>query len=41
MKSEFQFCDYLDGLTPESPAPVQADANGQFPVPAPGVWKEI
>lgn len=41
MKSNFQFCDYLDDLDYDSPAPVKADENGQFPVPIPGRWKEI
>jgi predicted dehydrogenase len=41
MQSDFQFCDYLDRLTPESPVPVRADANGQFPLPIPGQWTEI
>ncbi len=41
MKSRFQFCDYLDDLSYDSPAPVKADENGQFPVPIPGQWKEI
>jgi phage major head subunit gpT-like protein len=41
MNSRFQFCDYLDDLDYDSPAPVQADENGQFEVPVPGQWKEI
>jgi len=41
MKSDFQFCNYLDDLDYDSPAPVKADENGQFPVPIPGQWKEI
>ncbi len=41
MKSRFQFCDYLDDLDYDSPAPVKADENGQFEVPIPGQWKEI
>ena len=41
MGSNFQFCDNLDTLTENSPPPVKADANGQFPVPVPGQWKEI
>ena len=41
MKSNFQFCDYLDDLNFDSPAPVKADENGQFPVPIPGQWKEV
>jgi predicted dehydrogenase len=41
MASRFQFCDYLDKLNENSPVPVKADANGQFPVPVPGQWKEL
>ena len=41
MKSNFQFCDYLDDLSFDSPAPVRADENGRFPVPIPGQWKEV
>ena len=41
MASRFQFCDYLDKLTPESPVPVKADENGQFPLPVPPRWKEV
>jgi predicted dehydrogenase len=41
MASRFQFCDYLDTLSPESPAPVVPNENGQFPVPVPGKWKEV
>ena len=41
MKSNFQFCDYLDDLSYDSPAPVKADENGRFPVPIPGQWKEV
>lgn len=41
MNSRFQFCDYLDNLDYDSPVPVKADANGQFPVPLPEGWTEI
>ncbi len=41
MASRFQFCDNLDELTFDSPVPVKADANGQFPVPVAGLWKEL
>lgn len=41
MESKFQFCGYLDELSFDSPAPVKADQNGQFPVPVPGQWKEV
>ncbi|HOM17004.1 MAG TPA: Gfo/Idh/MocA family oxidoreductase [Thermoguttaceae bacterium] len=39
--SDFRFCDHVASLTADSPAPVQADANGRYPVPIPGAWKEI
>ncbi len=41
MNSRFQFCDYLDDLSFESKVPVKANDEGQFPVPVPGVWKEL
>ena len=41
MASNFQFCDYLEDLRYDSPAPVKADREGWFPVPIPGQWKEI
>ncbi len=41
MASDFMFCANVDSLTADSPAPVQADANGRYPAPVPGVWKEI
>jgi len=41
MQSKFQFCEYLDELNYDSPAPVKADKNGQFPFPIPGQWKEV
>jgi predicted dehydrogenase len=40
-KSQFQFCDYLDDLTPDSPPPVLADADGYFPAPIAGLWNEL
>jgi predicted dehydrogenase len=39
--SDFKFCPHVAGLTEESPAPVQADAQGRYPVPVPGRWTEI
>ncbi|MBC8875808.1 MAG: Gfo/Idh/MocA family oxidoreductase [Planctomycetes bacterium] len=39
--SEFQFCDYLDDLTCDSPPPVTADEEGYFPAPVAGEWKEL
>jgi len=41
MKSRFQFCDYLDNLSADSPGPVKIDAQGRFPVPLEGQWTEI
>ena len=41
MASDFQFCPNIDSLTHSSPAPVQADAQGRYPAPVPGVWKEL
>ena len=41
MESRFQFCEYLDDLSYDSPAPVKADLNGRFPFPIPGQWKEV
>jgi predicted dehydrogenase len=39
--SDFQFFAGVDGLTAESPAPVQADPSGRYPAPVPGKWVEI
>ncbi|MBM4090488.1 MAG: Gfo/Idh/MocA family oxidoreductase [Planctomycetes bacterium] len=41
MKSRFQFCNYLETLSADSPVPVKPDENGQFPLPIPGKWTEI
>ena len=41
MKSRFQFCDYLDDLSADSPVPVKAYEDGHFPVPVPVHWTEI
>ena len=41
MASNFQFCSNVGSLTNESPAPVQADQQGRYPVPIPGGWSEI
>ncbi len=40
-ESNFQFCSNVDSLTETSPAPVQANADGRYPAPVPGVWTEI
>ncbi len=39
IKSDFELAPGLDRLTMDSPAPVQADANGNYPVALPGVSK--
>lgn len=39
--SDFQFCDYLDDLDYDSPAPVNPDENGYFPAAEAGEWEEL
>lgn len=39
--SNFQFCSNVDELVENSPAPVQADAQGRYPAPIPGKTIEI
>lgn len=39
--SRFQFCDDLDNLSYDSPAPVCVDDNGFFPAPRAGEWQEL
>jgi len=41
MASKFQFCDYVDRMTFDSPPPVKADAQGRYPAPIPGKWTEV
>ena len=40
LASDFKFCPSVD-FTADSPAPVQANAQGRYPVPIPGQWKEV
>ena len=41
LASKFRFCPDVTKLTADSPAPVQADAQGRYAVPVPGAWNEI
>ena len=41
LASDFQFCPDIEKLNAESPAPVQADAQGRYPTPVPGQWVEV
>ena len=41
LASDFKFCPNIDELDYKAPAPVQADAQGRYPVPTPGQWTEI
>ncbi len=41
LASNFQFCPNVDRLTPDTPAPLKADAAGRYPAPIPGQWSEI
>jgi predicted dehydrogenase len=41
MNSNFQFCPNIDQMDYSTPAPLQPDAQGRYPVPVPGVWTEI
>ena len=39
MELDHEFAPGIDSLTMDSPAPLQADANGKYPVPMPGLVK--
>lgn len=39
LNSDHEFAPGLDSLTENSPAPLQPDANGRYPVPEPGIKK--
>ncbi len=41
MASDFQWCDYVDTMTDDSPAPVLPNAEGYYPVPNAGQWTEL
>jgi predicted dehydrogenase len=40
LKCEHEFAPEVDKLTLESPAPLQADKDGKYPVPQPGIKKK-
>ena len=39
LNSDHEFAPDLDKLTNDSPAPLQADADGKYPIPMPGIKK--
>jgi len=41
LASNFFFCPNVDSLTAESKPPVLPDAEGRYPAPVPGKWKEV
>ncbi len=41
LASDFKFCSNIADLTYNSPSPLQADAEGCYPIPIPGKWTEI
>jgi hypothetical protein len=41
LNSNFQWCPNIATMDYDTPPPVQADANGFYPVPVPGVWTEV
>ena len=40
LNCEHEMAPGLDSLTEDSPAPLQADANGRYPVPMPGITRK-
>jgi predicted dehydrogenase len=40
LNSEHEFAPDLDKLTNDSPPPLQADADGKYPIPMPGIKKD-
>jgi hypothetical protein len=40
LNSKHEFAPGLDKLTMDSPAPLQRDAKGKYPVPQPGIVKD-
>jgi predicted dehydrogenase len=40
LASNFKFCPNVD-FTKDSPSPLQANAQGRYPIPIPGQWTEI
>lgn len=41
MASDFRFCPEIEKITYDSPPPVQAGADGRYPVPVAGEWSEV
>jgi len=41
LASDFRFCPYIDEMTADSPPPILPDERGRYPVPVPGIWKEL
>ena len=40
LNSPEEYAPGVDKLTMDSPAPVQADADGKYPIPMPGIKKK-